>query len=488
MASLALKAIAYGAEKIPDRVFESIPGGYFTPQEKDIKKQRKKNRSGKERGRDGGRRRSSRPHNPPINEFSDDSVSAESDDYDDRRHRRRSKRRSLSRSISRSLSRSRDKRQAKQDVKAREREEKMMGRAEHGEQEFPPPPGEYVPPRPYNPADYAPTATAAAVNGAAVANEYYDRQPSSTGHEHQYPAQVNCPPHSAHFQSKSPFNSTSYPSPSKSPFNSIPYSPQSKSPLHSIPYLPQSKSPYNSISYPACNASPLEISLYPSFEPPFAAWLHQSKSNTHQPYAPSPTIRPATANSSSAIRYTPAVYSPPNSATFAPSPSNVGYVPYNPADYAVLSNAGHASPHATFASPPSFYRQPSHSQPSLNQHPLQYPPNNQLPIDGPSRRSSTKSSHQHKHRSGGGSSSHRTRFDQLNLDAEDKKVAAGAAGAAIGGLGGGVLERRHEKKKESRGVTSGSGGSNRQSQDLGRDRERSRREGSRHPHENRNRK
>lgn len=383
MASLALKAIAYGAERIPDRVFEAIPGGYFTPQEKkDIKKQRKK-RADKHRDSSSGRR-SHRPHTPP-DKFSDYSPSEDSDAYDDRGQRRRSRRHSLSGS----LSRSGDKRQSKQEQKEREWEE--IERVERGEPEtsYPPLPTSesYAPPRPYNPADYAPAGAAA---GAAVANEYYDRQAPPAGHEYQYPA---------------------------------------------------------------------------------------------QPYAPSPTVRPTTANSATAARYTPAGYSPPNSATY--TPVNTGYAPYNPADYASPSQTGgpYAAPRSTYVSPPPFYRQPSHSQPSLNQY--AYPPNNQLAYQGsPSRYDSTRSSHRHKHYGDGHSLRHRTRsvgggrsrsrmsdqvrdrLDRLNLDETDKKLAAGAVGAlagglagnqvghgtlstlvgaAIGGLGGSALEKKHEK-------------------------------------------
>jgi hypothetical protein len=440
MASLALKAIAYGAERIPDRVFEAIPGGYFTPQEKkDIKKQRKK-RADKHRDSSGGRR-SHRPHTP-LDEFSDYSPSEDSDGYDDRGQRRRSRRHSLS-------GRSGDKRQSKQEQKEREWEE--MERAERGEPEMsysPPPTSEsYTPPRPYNPADYAPAGAAAAA-GAAVANEYYDRQASSAGHEYQYPAQVNTP-----FMCNPPLNAVSYPS---------------------------SKYPKEEISYPSCS-SPLNLVLYSSFEPPFALWYQQP--NSPQPYAPSPTVRPTTANSATAARYTPAGHSPPNSATY--TPVNTGYALYNPADYASPSQTGgpYAAPRSTYASPPPFYRQPSHSQPSLNQY--AYPPNNQLVYQGsPSRYDSTRSSHRHKHHGDGHTLRHRTRsvgggrsrsrmtdqvrdrLDRLNLDETDKKLAAGAVGAlagglagnqvghgtlstlvgaAIGGLGGSELEKRHEK-------------------------------------------
>ena len=48
MSVLAFKAIGYGAEQIPDKFFEKIPGGFFTPAEK---KQRKDARDKKEKDR-----------------------------------------------------------------------------------------------------------------------------------------------------------------------------------------------------------------------------------------------------------------------------------------------------------------------------------------------------------------------------------------------------------------------------------------------------
>ncbi|KAF2810032.1 uncharacterized protein BDZ99DRAFT_462645 [Mytilinidion resinicola] len=393
-ANLAFKAIAYGAQRIPDKAFESIPGvgHYFTPQEKkDIKKGRKK-REDAHRSKDGQRRPSRTQSNSPDRHSRRSSADYSDIDSEreDRRHGRHRHRRRWSRSISRSLSRSRDKRQARQDQIAQE-EEETMGRTDRGEQHAhfsPPPTGEYAP-RPYNPADYpsppaAPAVPVAAVAGAAVGNEYYP--PPAGGNEY-------------------------YPPP------------------------PQ-----------------------PSYSPA---------------YASSPALRPGSV-SQSAAKYTPAAYTPPQSATYAPSPT--GYAPYNPAEYAAQQPTS-VAPGNKYPSPPPFYRQPSFSQPSLDHH------EDQLTIAGvPSRHDSGRSSHRHKRRSGG--HSHRTRsvgsgrsrsrmtdqvrdrLDRLNLDSEDKKLAAGAVGAlaggiagnqvhhgtlstlvgmAIGGLGGATLEKRHEK-------------------------------------------
>ncbi|KAF2499549.1 hypothetical protein BU16DRAFT_524028 [Lophium mytilinum] len=399
-ANLAFKAIAYGAERIPDKAFEKIPGvgHYFTPQEKkDIKKGRKK-REDAHRSKDGRRRSSRTQSNPPDRHSRRDSIdhSDTGSEREESRHGRRRARRSWSRSISRSLSRSRDKRQARQEQIARE-EEETMGRPDRREPHFSPPPtGEYAA-RPYNPADYpsppvAPVIPVAAAAGAAVGNEYYPPPPG--GNEH-------------------------YPPPQQ-----------------------------------------------PSYSPA---------------YASSPALRPGSI-SQSAARYTPAAYTPPQSATYAPSPT--GYAPYNPAEYATQQPA-YVAPANHYPSPPPFYRQPSFSQPSLDHH------DDQLAIAGvPSRHDSGRSSHRHKKRSGG--HSHRTRsvgsgrsrsrmtdqvrdrLDKLNLDSEDKKLAAGAVGAlaggfagnqvhhgtlstlvgmAIGGYGGATLEKRHEKKKGSRDIS-----------------------------------
>ncbi|KAI1546255.1 PAT1 multi-domain protein [Pyrenophora tritici-repentis] len=76
MAALAFKAISYGAEQIPDKFFEKIPGGFFTPAEqKEIDKNRKtKGKSRKERRQSeepSARRSSRRERSPPTDDTRD---------------------------------------------------------------------------------------------------------------------------------------------------------------------------------------------------------------------------------------------------------------------------------------------------------------------------------------------------------------------------------------------------------------------------------
>ncbi|OSS50500.1 hypothetical protein B5807_05164 [Epicoccum nigrum] len=101
MSVLAFKALGHGAEKIPDKFFEKIPGGFFKPEEE--KKKGKKNRSSPE----DKRRRSSdrsRRERSPQNDYSD--YSSHDSDFDEEaqkgeRRRRKTTRRGTSRSPSR---------------------------------------------------------------------------------------------------------------------------------------------------------------------------------------------------------------------------------------------------------------------------------------------------------------------------------------------------------------------------------------------------
>ncbi|KAF2131195.1 hypothetical protein P153DRAFT_365789 [Dothidotthia symphoricarpi CBS 119687] len=106
MSVLALKAIGYGAEQIPDSFFEKIPGGYFTPKEKKDRKKARKDR--KEKGQRSESRRSQRDRSPST----DESDYSAYDDTDNEREQRKKKERSrrtrnAGRSSSRSLSRGR---------------------------------------------------------------------------------------------------------------------------------------------------------------------------------------------------------------------------------------------------------------------------------------------------------------------------------------------------------------------------------------------
>jgi hypothetical protein len=473
MAALALKAIGYGAEKIPDSLFEKIPGGFFTPAErKKIKKNRDDDRRRSEqRHSDRGRRRSHRDRTPPT-DYSDHSGYDDTDyerEYRKKQSRRRAK--SLGRSYSRSRSLSRGRRQERTGTDL----DGEMDRAERGP-EFPPPPtSEY---RPYNPQNYVP---AAAATGTPVTNQNYDqydhRGSSSVRPDYGYPPQVNS--FSPHFRSATvgavptlltpaSANSNSSPSPYANLFPpmSISSSPANHS---SLSLLLNSPTRYALSSY----SSPFQRAFSPSYEPPLAALLYRSATDVPQPKA----MNTRASVSSSAARYTPAAAYAQAPVTTVVAPPTAAYPPYNPADYASPSTTVGAQTgyHPT---PPPFYRQESRSQPSLPQYPN---PNDHLAyLEPPNRHSSTSSSHRRRH---GDGKHHRTRSaghhgrsssrvtDRLrdrfeNLDMQEKNLAASVGGAlagglagnaigkgtlstivgaAIGGLGGREFEKRHEK-------------------------------------------
>ena len=85
MSVLAFKALDYGADKLPDKLFEAIPGGFFTSSEKKQPKSksnrrpvRDSQRSKSEHREDRSRRRSQRERTPPT-DYSDYTSYDESD-------------------------------------------------------------------------------------------------------------------------------------------------------------------------------------------------------------------------------------------------------------------------------------------------------------------------------------------------------------------------------------------------------------------------
>lgn len=92
MAGLALKAISYGAERIPDRFFESIPGGYFKSQEeKEEKKRRKREKERtKRRAQSEGRDRRRRSPSATDSDYYTEDYHTEDSDSERRRRTRRS--------------------------------------------------------------------------------------------------------------------------------------------------------------------------------------------------------------------------------------------------------------------------------------------------------------------------------------------------------------------------------------------------------------
>ncbi|KAL5387660.1 hypothetical protein DPSP01_003456 [Paraphaeosphaeria sporulosa] len=164
MSVLAFKALDYGADKLPDRIFEAIPGGFFTPDHKRHPKSKTKRRPlldsrGKsEQRNDRGRRRSQRERTPPSEHLGYSSYDDSDYERDQRRQGRRRRVKSLGRSPSRSLSRSSSRgrhhhqRSSGFDGEGDERAQMDRERADRGPQFPPPPTSEY---RQYNPQGYA---------------------------------------------------------------------------------------------------------------------------------------------------------------------------------------------------------------------------------------------------------------------------------------------------------------------------------------------
>ncbi|KAF2741140.1 hypothetical protein EJ04DRAFT_518315 [Polyplosphaeria fusca] len=497
MSVLAFKALSVAADKIPDRIFESLPGGYFTPGEKKKTKTNRRplidnrdNRSSRSEHRhsERDRRRSHRERTPPT-DYSDASAYDDTDYEKEYRKQRRRRARSLggNSSRSRSYSRGRHHHRNLDGQQAPDMDRSDRGR---GGPDFPPPPtSEY---KPYNPADYAAPAAGAAAAGVAAGTDYYDRRTSSArpDYDYGYPSQVN-----------TAFRPRLASAPLLSPLGPLPLPPMGMNrPPSNLSYTPFS-STLNALT---CPGSPFQTLFSPSYEPPAAYLLQQSGTNSPQP-------RPGTGHSSFAARYTPSAGYNPSPVNASVPPPNPGYTPYNPAEYA------YTAPGNTYASPPPFYRQESRSQPSLAPN-----SNNQMAPynDAYGRHGSTSSSRRRHHHQGDDkvhrarSADHRRsrsrvtdqvrdRFD--SLDTREKDLAASAAGAlagglvghklghgtlstlvgaAIGGLGGRELEKRHEKKKATRSASRASG---QREPDRSRSRHRGRNEESRSPSRDRQR-
>lgn len=428
MSVLAFKALDYGAEQIPDKFFEKIPGGFFTPQEKKEIKKGRKDRKEKERHRSeqrSSRRDSRRDRAPPTDHSDYDDTDYERDRARHKQERRRAK--SVGRSPSQSMSRGRHDRRSR-DLDGEYSDPRDMAPAGQGGPYFPPPPSsaEY---KPYNPQEYASSATPA----------------------YGYPPQVN---------TFSRFRRST-----------LPMTPEHPTPVNSCPPMLMNRtasgypSPF-SLQSPlfetVSRGTPVSAAFTPSYDPPFAALLQRPLTNTPKPATAQahPTQQPTSA---SAAKYTPGPgYAPsPSMSASIPAPpfgANSPYAPYNPADYPA-SNVGYQASDNAYSSPPPFQRQRSNSQPSFNPPYQTYTPpsadqqmttyNAQPPI----RHSSTKPRHGHRHRarSADTHSSHsrkdshhressrmtdkvRERFD--GMDTRERGLAAAVGGALAGGLAG----------------------------------------------------
>lgn len=454
MSLLAFKALDYGADKLPDKFWERIPGGFFTPAEKkNAKKKYDDSRARSERrhsDRHSDRERRPSHRETPPTDYSDYSEYDDTDyerEHSDRQRRRRTK--SLGRSPSphtRSYGRGRA-RQRSRDLDGSEDYE--MEREERAPQFAPPPSAEY---RPYNPADYAPP----------MGNDYYDRRATSARPDYGYPPQVNSVSRSRRSTAAASVPSMS--SPANVPLPALTGRPTSSLTNSLFP------SRTSTMSALFCR-SPFEASFSPSFEPPLATILHHASTNSPQPSGP----HPSTAQS----RYTPAGYAPTpvNATNLPPHPEYNTYTPPVPETYSP-SPAQYRAPGNSYPSPPPLYRHQSRSQPALAQYPHD---DNQVAFAAPPvALDSTSSSHRHRQRDGkhhrarsaghGRSRSRvtdkfRDRFEDLDL--HDKgglaasvggALAGGLAGravghstlstlvgAAIGGVGGNEIEKRRER-------------------------------------------
>lgn len=437
MSVLALKAIDYGAEQIPDKFFEKIPGGFFTPAEK---KQRKDARDKKDRERHQSEQRASRRDR---GDYSDHSAYDDTD-YEQERARRKERRRrvkSAGRPSSRSPSRGRRAHHSS-DLDGQYSDTRNMAHAEQGGPYFPPPPAsEY---RPYNPQDYA---------AGPTQGDY--RAPSPT-QPYGYPPQVNnfFRPHSATFPTTAT-RATPLPTPS---LTCPPMSMRRPSSGLPSPFIP------HPATFPFLHrGTPVSASFTPSTEPPLAALFSRPLTNTPKPAAAPPH------SSASAARYTPGpgyAPSPPVNTSIPAQPAAPAspYAPYNPSDY--NSNAGaYQAPGNTYPSPPPFSRQRSNSQPSNPPYPAAYgaPSADQrmTAYDSSrpsSRRDSTKPRREHRHRARSADTrasrkdndpdrrdssrmtKMRDRFDEGFLR-EPSGLAAAVGGALAGGFAGNKLGR-----------------------------------------------
>lgn len=466
MSVLAFKALGHGAEKIPDKFFEKIPGGFFKPEEE--KKKGKKTRSSPG---DKSRRSSerSRRERSPQDDYSD--YSSQDSDFDEEaqkgeRRRRGTARRGTSRSSSRG--------------RGVEYSDRDMAYAEQGQGQvpyFPPPPtSEYAP---YSPQEYASRPSQG------------DYRPTSAQPQGGYPPQVNTP-----FR----FRSATMPTMAShlTPVNSYPPMLLNRPAETQSPFARLQPHLFDHLRH----GTPVFASFSPSYKPPLAAVLHRPPTNSRQPlydrtYPTQPPINrqdgtspPVVAygeeaahryeeiqhaktdnthqpHSASAARYTPGpgyapspvsmptapMPPPPVGINFPPTGANAPYAPYNPATFG--SNDPAYPPQNGYASPPPINRQQSRSQPSFDQD-QRYSSYNPRSSDqrmatyddrhSPSRRSSTKHDrreHRHRARSVDSRSSRRDksrmsdmreRFDDMDL--RTKNLGATVAGALAGGFAG----------------------------------------------------
>ncbi|KAF2749024.1 hypothetical protein M011DRAFT_322198 [Sporormia fimetaria CBS 119925] len=434
MSLLAFKAIDYGADRIPDKFWEKIPGGFFaTADDKNKKNKQKKQKDGKNRTRSEdrdkqrGRRRSHRATSPPT-DYSDYSAYDDTD-YESDRNRQRQQRRRRTRSLGRSPSNGRPFSRGRE----REQNRSLDGSGEYeamdrGPQYPPPPAGDY---RPYNPADYA---------QPGPGNDSYHRRANSAIPDYGYQPQVNTLSRSRSYTAAS--------APPSTPVNlrrrALTARPASGL---SIPLFPRDSPNLQAL---ICR-SPFETCYSPSYDPPMATVL--SRTQTPHILTPTNSPQPSTAQS----RYTPNNYSPTHNEYSSYAPHE--YQPPNPEAYNP-SPAPYHAPGNTYPSPPPLYRHQSRSQPSLPQYPH---PSTALIARPEDADDSSQRHHRHgegqRHRARSADPNKKSplrsrsrmadelrhRFDGLGFDKKDLKdrnLAASVGGALAGGLAGRKIASR----------------------------------------------
>ncbi|KAK7611876.1 hypothetical protein JOL62DRAFT_49445 [Phyllosticta paracitricarpa] len=158
MATLAFKALAYGADKIPDKFFEALPGGYYRRKEEKELKRRKKDQNLRSQSEGRARRRRSPSYSDEDEDYYSSDYYTSGEEFGHEQRRRRKDRRSDS--------------SDEKDHRGRERERRRshIGRLRSYDSHHMPPPlppyGQpqppisaadevYAQPQPHNPAAYA---------------------------------------------------------------------------------------------------------------------------------------------------------------------------------------------------------------------------------------------------------------------------------------------------------------------------------------------
>ncbi|KNG45011.1 hypothetical protein TW65_08252 [Stemphylium lycopersici] len=463
MAALAFKALSYGAEQIPDKFFERVPGGFFTPAEQRERDKERKERKAKEsrhryRSEDRSSRRNSRRALSPPTEYSDNTDDS---DYERERERRKKERRrakSAGKTSSRSLSRGRRHRHSSDlDGQHSDGQELIMAQPEQGQPYFPPPPtSEY---KPYNPQEYASSPVTVQV-------PIQEHRPSQTP-TYGYPPQVNI--------LSSVRRSTLATMPEHpTPASTCPPMLRSRTTSSASSAFPFKPRLLDTLS----RGSPVSAAFTPSYEPPLAALLQRPLTNTPKP-APSPPRGVSLDYGQHDAPRGPVGYAPsPVYAGTAPPPvvnapippppvgSNSPMNPYHHVEFPA-SGAGYQP------SPPPFTRQRSNSQPTFAPvpsaiYPTYTPPvareevvtYNQPPVEPRGQR--RRAGHVHKHRARSADShSHqsrssrdhgrddsrmtkmRDRFDGMDL--REKALAASVGGTGLRARSRSIIDRFRSK-------------------------------------------